>query len=494
MSASTSSLHIKTESGVLAGAMASESVRVFKGIPYAAAPVGPLRWRAPRPAAKWEGVRRADDFGPDCPQPSEVESRAPHQSEDCLYLNVWSPAGAEPGSLPVMVWIHGGSFLFGSGAEPILDGALLASRGAVVVTINYRLGLFGFLAHPALTRESAHGSSSNYGLMDQIMALTWIRANIEAFGGDARRITAFGVSAGSASLSLLLASPQGAGLFDRAILESAGAGRNLSSLAEAESAGALLGGDIEALRALSQSEVLQRVPLFAPKVRGLTLPRVLRPIRDGWLLPEDERPVFLRGDLHKVPLIIGTNADEGSEFVANWPVDTMATYRELVELNFGDRTDEAMAVYPAAGDAQVKGRVAEMFADTQFNYGTRLLAQAMATAGMPVWRYVFARRRPGQTDGPHHCDELPYVFGNFPAAPVQARGRHDQVDRNVHEWMVSAWLAFASNGAPGMDEWPSYDPAGDRHLTISERPDHGRHWRKTQLDFLEDFYEVKQQS
>jgi para-nitrobenzyl esterase len=202
-----------------------KAVNVFKGIPYAAPPVGPLRWRPPQPVTPWPDVREALQFGSDLPQGPDPRLRAPAQSEDCLYLNVWAPAGAAPGSLPVMVWIHGGGFVGGSGSDLRSDGALMAHRNVVVVSFNYRAGLFGFLAHPALSRESEHGVSGNYGLLDQIAALQWVRRNIAAFGGDPQRVTAFGVSAGSASISLLLASPMGKGLFQQAILQSPGAAR-----------------------------------------------------------------------------------------------------------------------------------------------------------------------------------------------------------------------------------------------------------------------------
>jgi para-nitrobenzyl esterase len=370
-----------TVAGAMTGAAGRDAVRVFKGIPFAEPPVGELRWRPPQPASPWQGVRMATEFGPDCPQTGEIGSRAPRQGEDCLYLNIWSPADAKPGSLPVMVWIHGGSYVSGSGSEERLDGARLAREGAVVVTINYRVGLFGFLAHPALSGESPHGSSSNYGLLDQILAFQWVKENIDGFGGNPDRVTAFGVSAGSASISLLLASPLGKDLFQQAILESPGAARRLASLAEAEAAGTALGNDIDALRRRSGTEILGMTSLLAPKVRGLTTPRVLRPIRDGWVIPEDERPVFKSGRLHAMPIILGTNTDEGTEATASWPFDTVTQYRALVESNFPGFADVALSLYPAGGDGEVRARVAELFADTQFNYGTRLLAQAMTARG-----------------------------------------------------------------------------------------------------------------
>lgn len=485
-------LEITTTSGAVAGAMADPAIRVFRGIPYAKPPVGPLRWRPPEACPPWSGVRDATHWSPDCPQTGDVGSRAPGQGEDCLCLNIWTPAAAEPGSLPVMVWIHGGSFVAGSGAESRLDGAKLAADGVVVITINYRVGLFGFLAHPHLTAESPHGSSGNYGLMDQALALQWVRTNIAAFGGDPARVTAFGVSAGSASISLLMVSRLGRGMFDRAILQSPGAARRLASLAEAEEAGCRLGADIGALRQLSAADVLARTSLLAPAVRGLTTPRVLRPIRDGWVIAEDERPAFKAGRLHVMPILVGTNLDEGTEATAGWPIATLPQYHELLRTNFGPLWGEALHRYPAATDGEVRMRVAELFADTQFNYGTRLLAQAMVRSGAPVWRYLFTRRRAHRLDGPHHGQEVHYVFGNLDASYPGELPSHDATDETLSLAMRRAWVGFAVGADPnGPDapEWPGYDPRADNGLEFGDTVTPRGAWRNEQLDFLERYFE-----
>jgi para-nitrobenzyl esterase len=487
-----SALEIVTQAGVVAGKMTGDGIRSFLGIPYAAPPVGALRWRPPQPCPAWTAVRDATKWGPDCPQVGDVGTRATQQSEDCLYLNIWSPAGAVPGELPVMVWVHGGSFVAGSGSEERLDGTALAREGVVLVTINYRVGLFGFLAHPGLTQESPDHSSGNYGLLDQVLAFQWIQANIAGFGGDPRRVTAFGVSAGSASLSLLLTSVHGKDLFQQAILQSPGAARRLASLEEAEAAGRQLGEDIEALRQLTAIEVLERTSLLAPKVRGLTTPRVLRPIRDGWVITEDERSVFKKGAIHAMPVIVGTNTDEGSEATASWPIHTVDQYLELLKSSFGRSWEAALGLYPVFGDADVRGRVAELFADTQFNYGARLLAQTAAAAGVPTWRYLFTRRRAHRADGPHHGQEVHYVFGNLDAPYPGELARHDEVDEALSLAIRAAWLAFARTGnpnAPGLAGWPPYEPGLDTVMELGTAVAARAKWRSEQLDFLDGFFE-----
>jgi len=392
-----------------------------------------------------------------------------------------------------MVWLFGGGFLVGSPSDILFDGEKLARRGVILVAANYRVGLFGFLAHPALTAESPHRSSSNYALLDQIAALRWIRDNIANFGGDSQRVTVFGVSAGSASISLLLTSPLAEGLFQRAILESPGAFRPLASLAEAEACGGKLGNDLEALRRMSAEEVLSKTPLFVPKVRGLTTPRVLRPIRDGWVIPQDEREAFAAGRFHAMPIVVGTNADEGSSFVGQWPIRSVDEYRAFVGENFGDETDRALALYPADADGDVRGRLAELFADTQFNYGAWALARAMARSGQGTWRYLFLRRRPDQADGPHHGEEVPYVFGTLGAPRMGEVKAYEAADEKLSRTMMAAWVRFARDADPCGDdvEWPVYDPARDVCLEFGDTVGIGTKWRLRQMEFLEDFFAAR---
>lgn len=482
---------VRTESGLLSGTD-GDGIRVYKGVPFAAPPVGERRWRPPEPAAPWEGIREATAFGPDCPQELRPGSRAGRIDEDCLALNIWTPARAADEALPVMVWFYGGSFLFGSASDIRFDGEAFARKGVVLVTAAYRVGLFGYLAHPGLTRESPHGASGNYGLLDQIAALGWVQRNIAAFGGDPGRVTAFGVSAGSASLALLLTTPLAAGLFQRTILESPGAFRPLASLAEAESAGMALGPDIDGLRQMPAEEILAKTGLLVPKVRGLTSPRVLRPIRDGWVIREDERDAFKAGRFHAMPMIVGGNADEGATLTEAWPIRTPADLRELAAANFPQALDAVGALYPATRDDEVRGRVAEVFADTQFNYGVWQLARAMSARTPRTWRYLFLRRRPGRLDGPNHGEEVQYVFNTLGLAlPGQEAAPFDGVDEDVAEAMQAAWVRFAATGDPngeGLPRWPAYRADDDPYLVFDDAISTGANWRRRQMDFLDGYY------
>ncbi len=480
-------LEVRTALGRLQGA-AEGDVRVWKGVPYAAPPVGPLRWRAPRPPAAWREARTALRFGPDAPQAPNAGSRAPAMAEDCLYLNIWAPAEAAPGSMPVMVWLHGGGFVGGSGADARCDGAQLARHGVVVVSFNYRVGLLGYLAHPALSAETPQGSSGNYGLLDQIAALRWVQAHIAAFGGNPRQVTAFGVSAGSASIAAMLAMPSAGGLFQRAILHSPGTARPLASLAEAEAAGAALGADLAALRALPVEQLLAAAARLNPPVRSLTAPRLLRPIRDGWLLPEDERTAFLAGRLHRMPLIVGTNLDEGSLLTRSWPLADAAAARALIEADFGPAAAEALRWWGPGPDGEARNGIAQAFADTQFNHGARLLLRAMSAQGSACWRYLFRRCRPGRSDGPHHAEEVGYVFGRLDAPGRAGPEPFDDTDRALSQAMMKAWVAFAGQADPNVDGlpyWPRYRQGEEHQLEFGDRICPGTDARRAQLDFLD---------
>jgi len=484
-----------TDAGPVEGSV-EDGVARFFGLPFAAPPMGPeRRWRAPQPVEPWgsgAAPRPAHAFGFDCPQPPGGTSRAPGQSEDCLTLNVWAPADAD-GSNPVLVWFYGGSFLFGSGSDPVCDGTNLARRGAVVVTANYRVGLFGFLAHPDL-------STANVGLLDMIAALDWVRANIAAFGGDPANVTAFGVSAGSASLSLLLTSPLAEGRFDRLILQSPGSFRPLATLADAQAAAVeAFGPSIEPWLALPADQLLAETGRLAPKVRRLMAPRVLRPIADGVVVPLDERLAYATGAFHRVPVLVGGNLDEGTRLTAGWPIATVDAWRDLLALEFGPQATEAAELWPVDSADEVPIALGELFGDTQFSLGARAIARAVAATGTPAWRYLFARPRPVapgvRGDGPHHGEEVPYVFGTLDtafrssAAAPGAAPVAEPADHALSEAMMGAWLRFAATGDPNGGDLPRWPPVGpddgEPYLVLDEEIEPGQGHRRPQLDFLD---------
>ncbi len=352
---------VKTRTGKVRGKLSSDGqVRVFLGIPFAAPPVGPSRWQPPQPAEKWPGVRDATNFGNRCVQTNPSEDmvfRDPGQSEDCLNLNVWTPAENKHANLPVMVWIFGGGFVGGATSEPRQDGVYLAHKNVVVVSMNYRLGFFGFFVSPELAAESPQHAAGNYGLMDQTAALRWVQENIKEFGGDPKNVTIFGESAGSSSVSTQVASPLALGLFARAIGESGAPfhSRALSyaplavrEKADPDFAQQVLGtSDLKALRAMSWQDILQK--LRAHRGRSPFQPDI-----DGWFLPESVPQIYAEGKQAHVPVMAGWNRDEPSALDINHPdPPTLESYHQMAEQDFGARADDFLKVFPADNEAQM---------------------------------------------------------------------------------------------------------------------------------------------
>ena len=480
---------VKIESGLVAGTLnAARTVRVYKGIPYAAPPVGPFRWRPPQLPAAWDGVRQAAEFGPSCPQADRaagLSERLGKTSEDCLTLNVWAPVHPPSGRVPVIVWIHGGAFTQGSGSLAIYDGEALARRGAVVVTFNYRLGPLGFFAHPLLTKESGSDASGNYGLLDQLAALRWVKANIRGFGGSPDRVTVAGESAGAVSIGCLLVSPQARGLFHAAILESGtpyGVTRYLRDAPAGEESmeqvGELiarrLGCDREddvlsALRARSVDEIMTAShpasPFFGEGIR-------FGPIVDRWMIPDRPATLLAEHKQLKVPVLTGSNLDEGTIFVAALQGFDVDAYRRFLRGAFRDRADEVLARFPVARDADVKPALARMLGYSAFVAPARRLARSMADLGTRVYQYEFTRVRPGTPAtrlGAFHGAEIPFVFGTFghlfPAGPADVDG----ADRALSQAMMGYWIRFAATGDPnggGPAPWPRYASRGDVSLEL----------------------------
>jgi para-nitrobenzyl esterase len=483
---------ISVEGGLLAiPGPVSSGMRCFKGIPYAAAPVGPLRWRPPQPVAPWPGARRSDVFGPNAIQGTvfdDIDPFAIGVSEDCLYLNIWTPALGTAERLPVMVWIHGGGFAVGFGAEPRYDGAHLAAKGIVVVTLNYRLNALGFLAHPELTAESPEGASGNYGLLDQIAALRWIQRNIAAFGGDASAVTIAGESGGSTSVCSLMASPLARGLFARAIGESGAMfpspGRSHASLAKAEQAGLAFSRKVGAaslaeLRALPAESILAGSPGIG-----------FRPIVDGFLLPRPPAEIFAAGDQNDAPLMAGWNKDEGFNFTLLPAGETNTPYREQVRALFGARSEAALSFYPAGPDAE-KASARALGGDITIIHGTWAWIEAQKKTGRSaIYRFRFDKTpltpegwfgpRPSAEAGAFHAGEILYVFDNLDAFPWLITAD----DREIARLTSNYWANFIKTGNPngaGLPSWPSFRDEGapflaiDAPVSIRSETDRARH-------------------
>jgi para-nitrobenzyl esterase len=388
--------------------------------------------------------------------------------------------------------VPGGGFVGGSGSDRRADGAKYAGMGVVLVTMSYRVGMFGYLAHPGLTAESEHGASGNYGLMDIVAALEWVRDNIGAFGGDPGRVTAFGVSAGSASIGLLLTSPLVQGLFQRTILQSPGIWRPLTPLDEAEAAGASLSLDLRALRQLSAAEMFAKTSLVNPAVRAMTGPRTLRPINDGWSVTEDDRTSWKRGAFEAMPMIVGSNAEEGSLFTGTWPVKTPADFQGLLTSSFGDMAAEAATLYPGGTEAEVAESLAFLFGDTQFTFGTWGSGQCAASQGQQVWRYLLARHPGGRAWPPKHGEDVTYTFGNLQHTDVQ-EGEIGPLDEAVSGAFMRSWVRFAYGEAPGGTEfdWPQVTADASPYLRLGDEIAVGQGWRMEQSRFLDRYFSTR---
>jgi para-nitrobenzyl esterase len=478
---------IKIDTGLLSGTTVG-NIHIYKGIPFAAPPVGDLRWKPPQPAASWQGVKDCTKFSP---APIGYYSTAfpafsTPPSEDCLYLNVWTSAKMTGDKLPVMVWIYGGYYRFGEGSEPLYDGEKLAQHGVVVVNFNYRLGPIGWLAHPLLSKEDPHNSSGNYGLLDQIAALQWVQRNIAAFGGDPNRVTIFGESAGGTSVICQMVSPLSKGLFQRAIAESAYESSAWSDLREdkygvpaREKVGLQLAKDlgcdtaadpIACMRTKSAQEIMDK---GAPPASITTTGYNYEPCVDGWVLPDIPLNMFQAGKQHNVPLLIGSNADEWALFHLMYK-PTMETYTTFLNYNFGDKAQQVMNLYPATNDAEAAKADLPVLTLYTFTCPAKAYAGAMSAVKSPVYFYQFTRVPPGaKMMGAFHMLEINYVFGTFRpfASPLKADAYFNDIDRALSETIMSYWTTFAANGDPnkaGLTQWPVYDATSGQYMDFGD--------------------------
>jgi len=482
---------VRIDTGLVSGVAGStDEVRVYKGIPYAAPPVGELRWHEPRPASHWEGVRKADEFGPVCMQMQRgpAAGAGPAPSEDCLYVNVWTAAKSASEKRPVIVWNYGGGFTGGSGSLPMYDGDALARKGVVVVTYNYRLGIFGFLAHPELTKESGHNASGNYALMDMAAVLRWVQKNIAAFGGDPKRVTIDGESAGSMLVSAMVASPQGRGLFQRAIGQSgAWMGINIAKMttrAQAEENGEkmvkALGADsIAELRAKPADELLKNARGFF----GI--------IVDGWMVPEDLTLTYENHKQNDVDVLVGSNHDEGTFFSRPGTTVSAEQFTGTAKRRFADMTDEYLKLYPAGTDAQAGASQLAAFRD-EFGFAMREWAQLQSQRGKAkAYLYYFTHvppTAPGQPSrGATHTADLAYMFDNQPP-----RVTWTDVDKKLADTMSSYWVNFAATGNPngkGLPEWPAYSvKKGEKNIVLGDTVMVGPQIDPAMISFYDSYF------
>jgi len=500
---------IKLDAGSLGNSTeSSPGIRSFKGIPFAAPPVGALRWREPQPVAKWDGIRDASKFGNVCIQPDgagrgpkglniAVAPGSPPQSEDCLYLNVWTGARAATERRPVMVYFFGGAFTEGAGSIPLYDGDALAKKGAVVVTMNYRLGPFGFFVHPALTADSPHKASGNYGLADMVAALKWVQSNIGAFGGDPSNVTVFGQSAGAMAIGSLVSSPETKGLFQRAIGQSGswmglGPSPAMNTRARAEEAGKGL-ADAAGVTTAAQLRAMPAADVTAKLRSGSGM------IVDGWIIPQDPSDVFAAGKQNPVDVLVGSNRDD----LSFGPPRTTspAQFEQGAASRWGALADQYLKLYPHATDAEATKSQADSSNDGAF-WHMRLFADEQKKLGRQAWLFFFAQNPPAPSGQPPfpaaHASELPYVFNNlgkpplFPDPSDPALAAASAPDRKVADQMSSYWVNFARSGNPngsGLPMWQEHNVGdSDRAIILDADPSSEKLPTKARLELYDKLY------
>lgn len=492
--ASCPSDQVALDSGPVQG-QSIDGVLRYLGMPYAAPPVGELRWQPPKAVATWTEPRQATAFGPACPQTGLLESGS---DEDCLTLNVWAPTRKDGDKLPVMVWIHGGGFNFGASSQPEYDGANLARRGVVVVTVNYRLGPLGFMAHPKLS-EAQGGHSGDYGLLDQIAALAWVKRNIAAFGGDPDNVTLFGQSAGSRSVSLLTISPLAEGLFQRGIAQSGGPiigseyltpafNGNMGDVAAmGRAVSARLGCDKadDELACLRAKPAMTVVKAADCQTGLFTDGLYFAPVFDGFVLPRDPAASLRDGSTRRVPMILGSTGNEGTTYLRGEKDLTVDKYNRFLKARFKDKAAEALAMFPGGCDADVPAAIDRVVTVAVNAAPARFMARSLAKLRTPAYLYRITRRPDtarARELGAFHGVDLAYVFGN-----LTAEGYTD-ADRELSRQMMDYWIHFATTGdpnGPGLVVWPAYAPGTDQNLHFGDSVEVEDHLYKKECDFID---------
>lgn len=471
---SVAAAQVKVEGGLLQGTV-EDGLHVYRGVPFAAPPVGDLRWRPPQPAPKWDGVRAAEQFGRACIQTNAAIANLPAPSEDCLYLNIWTPAKSAGDKLPVLVWIHGGGFVAGTPAEKLYHGEWLAKKGVVFVSIAYRLGVFGFLAHPNLSAESPHHVSGNYGILDMIAGLQWVQKNIAAFGGDPQKVTIQGESAGAAAVSILCASPLAKGLFRAAIAESGGTFgpvRADASLGESEPLASAEKRAVGWLSSVGISSVAELRKIPAEKLQAM-IPHQLawsRPNADGWVIPGDQYKLYQSGKYNDVPVLTGYNSDEGLLFGSP---KSQEAYVQSVHDRYHQFADKILAAYPGGETPAEKWTARNLIRDSAFGWNAWTWARLQTKTGRSkVFLYYFNEPAelpvgagPGAF-GARHASELPYVFRQL---TEHDRPTPTAKDEALSDMMRTYWTNFVRTGDPngaGLPKWPAYNDVKPQVLHI----------------------------
>ncbi len=487
-------VRVHVTGGTAAGTVV-DGLSEFKGIPFAAPPLGSLRWKAPQPVSPWHGVRQATSFGPACMQSAGATSQAPAtaDSEDCLYLNVWTPAKTPHEKLPVIAWIYGGGFAGGSTSAPLYDGTHFAQKGVVFVSISYRVGSFGFLATPDLSRESGHGSG-NYGLLDQIAGLQWIHSNIAKFGGDPSKVTLLGHSAGGFAVSMLAGSPVAKGLF-RAVISESGAnftppedspwaGTSIETLRMSEAAGETWLKNLGASN-LEEARKLPAEKLLAAQ-RGPGTPRFWPPV-DGFVVTGDQYELWREGHFNDTPILVGDVSDEAAGFGVH-KTDS-AAFEALVRRGYGKQADAILAVFPHATDEQATRSATQLASDTIFDWGQYTWARLESSNGKhKAYVYYFDMPTTRDPNGSGHGQEVAYVFGNLGGA---RRPAPTDADQAISQEMQDYWVNFATKGnpnGPGLPPWPAFTEAVPLVMRIGVNPGPAPLPHQDELKVLDAYY------
>ncbi len=486
---------VKVEEGILQGTV-TENLTIFKGIPFAKPPVGDLRWKAPQPAEKWEGVKQVTEYASG---PMQGGNPPSGKSEDCLYLNVWTPAKSTDEKVPVLVWIYGGGFSFGSTSEPVYDGQALANKGVVFVSIAYRVGQLGFLAHPELSAESPDGVSGNYGLLDQIAGLKWVQKNIAQFGGDPDKVTIFGESAGGISVSMLCASPLAKGLFHGAISQSGGSfgptrpttypGENMKTLKDAEADG------IEYVKQHGGTSIADLRKMEAEKFipQGWTMPGGW-PVVDGVVIPDCQYELYEKGNYNDVPVLIGYNSDEGASFM--WEKNP-ENVRNSVKQRFDKFADSLLEAYPLAENSVPK-TARDLMRDAAFGWQTWIWARLQSQTGKSKVYYYYFDQHPEYPEGSPqygygspHGQDVAYVFQHLDP------NNSSKSDLEISEAMGTYWINFAKYGNPngeGVPEWPAFSDDTPEVMYLQQKPHVGPVPSEESLKILNGYFDWRRTS